>query len=115
MMNQQDAARAVLIELVNILGAFKGHLVIVGGWVPDLIYPSKNHVGSFDVDLAVGPGAVGADAYSSIANRNFERTGMPIRAEVFDEQPLEFEFLQAVVALLVIQSHSFGRVPLPSG
>jgi hypothetical protein len=68
-MNQQDAARAVLIEVVNILGAFKDDLVIVGGWVPDLMYPGKNHVGSLDVDLAVGPGAVGADAYSTILAR----------------------------------------------
>ena len=68
-MDQQDTARAVLIEVVNILGAFKDDLVIVGGWVPDLIYPGKNHVGSLDVDLAVGPGAVGADAYSTILGR----------------------------------------------
>ncbi len=59
-MDQQDAARAVLIEVVNILGVFKDDLVIVGGWVPDLMYPGKNHVGSLDVDLAVGPGAVQA-------------------------------------------------------
>jgi len=68
-MNQQDAARAVLIELANILGSFKDHLVIIGGWVPDLFYPAKNDIGSFDVDLAVGPGAVGTGAYSSILGR----------------------------------------------
>jgi len=68
-MDQQIAARAVLIEVVNILGAFKNDLVIVGGWVPDLMYPGKNHVGSLDVDLAVGPGAVGLDAYSTILGR----------------------------------------------
>jgi len=68
-MDQQVAARAVLIEVVNILGAFKDDLVIVGGWVPDLMYPGKNHVGSLDVDLAVGPGAVGSDAYSTILGR----------------------------------------------
>ena len=68
-MDQQDAARAVLIEVINILGAFKDDLVIVGGWVPDLMYPGRNHVGSLDLDLAVGPRAIGADAYSTILGR----------------------------------------------
>jgi len=68
-MDQAEAARAVLIEVVNILGAFKDDIVIVGGWVPDLKYPGKNHIGSLDVDLAIGPGAVGENAYSTILGR----------------------------------------------
>ena len=68
-MNQEQAARAVLIEVVNILGVFKDDIVIVGGWVPDLTYPNKNHIGSLDVDLAIGPGAVGQDAYTTILGR----------------------------------------------
>lgn len=82
-MNQQEAARAVLIEVVNILGAFKGDLVIVGGWVPDLLFPNHHHIGSLDVDLAVGPGAVGQDAYSSILSRlqasNYSHSDGPTR------------------------------------
>ena len=31
-MDQEEAARAVLIEVVNILGDFKDDIVIVGGW-----------------------------------------------------------------------------------
>ena len=72
-MDQTEAARAVLIEVVNILGAFKDDIVIVGGWVPDLKYPGKNHVGSLDVDLAIAPGAVGSDAYSTILARLKEK------------------------------------------
>lgn len=68
-MDQKDAARAVLIEVVNILGAFKDDIVLVGGWIPDLTYPGKNHIGSLDVDLAIGSGAVSQDAYSSIHRR----------------------------------------------
>ena len=68
-MKQQDAARAVLIEVMNVLGAFKDDIVIVGGWVPDLTYPDKKHIGSLDVDLAIGPNALGEDVYSSILNR----------------------------------------------
>jgi len=72
-MDQTEAARAVLIEVSQILGAFKDNIVIVGGWVPDLWYSDKNHVGSLDVDLAVSPEARGSDAYSTILGRLKEK------------------------------------------
>lgn len=65
-MRETEAARAVLLEVLNALGAMGDDLVIVGGWVPDLLYPSSNHMGSLDVDLAVSPKAIGGNAYSSI-------------------------------------------------
>ena len=68
-MNQFDAARSVLLEVMNVLGEYRDEIVIVGGWVPDLIYPDKRHGGSLDVDLAIGPGAVGANEYSTILAR----------------------------------------------
>ena len=68
-MKETEAARAVLLEVLNALGAMRDHLVIVGGWVPDLLYPSRNHMGSLDVDLAVSPSAIGGNAYSSIRKR----------------------------------------------
>ena len=34
------ASRAVLIEVMNVLGAFRDKIVLVGGWVPDLLYPN---------------------------------------------------------------------------
>ena len=68
-MKETEAARAVLLEVLNALGAMRDELVIVGGWVPDLLYPSSNHMGSLDVDLAVSPNAIGGNAYSSIRER----------------------------------------------
>ncbi|MFZ4083750.1 MAG: hypothetical protein ACOYKN_21155 [Pirellula sp.] len=68
-MRETEAARAVLLEVLNALGAMRDDLVIVGGWVPDLLYPSSNHMGSLDVDLAVSPKAIGGNAYSSIRER----------------------------------------------
>ena len=47
------AARAVLLELAHLLGAFHNDLVVVGGWVPELLLPRQAHIGSTDVDLAV--------------------------------------------------------------
>lgn len=68
-MKEIEGARAVLMEVLNALGAMRDDLVIVGGWVPDLLYPRKNHIGSLDIDLAVSPKAIGGNAYSSIRER----------------------------------------------
>jgi len=38
-MKETEAARSVLLEVLNALGAMREELVIVGGWVPDLLYP----------------------------------------------------------------------------
>jgi hypothetical protein len=33
------AARAVLLELAHLLGAFHNDIVVVGGWMPELLLP----------------------------------------------------------------------------
>ena len=67
-----SASRAVLIEVMNVLGVFRDKIVLVGGWVPDLLYPNSGHIGSLDVDLAVSQSAIGANAYETILNRMIE-------------------------------------------
>jgi hypothetical protein len=49
------AAHSVLLELVRLLGAYRDHIVVVGGWVPTLLLSpgSVPHIGSVDVDLAL--------------------------------------------------------------
>jgi hypothetical protein len=63
------ASRAVLIEVMNVLGVFRDELVIVGGWVPELLYPNAGHPGSLDVDLAVSSHALGTNQYETILKR----------------------------------------------
>ena len=67
--NPTTASRAVLIEVVNVLGAFRDELVVVGGWVPDVLFPNRGHIGSLDVDLAVSAGALADNAYQTILRR----------------------------------------------
>lgn len=52
---QIEAARRVLIDVGQVLASFSDCLVVVGGWVPDLLLPEAEeaHVGSIDVDLAL--------------------------------------------------------------
>src|SRR5688572_13691496 len=50
-----DAAKSVLIEVTHILGEYRDDIVLVGGWIPELLIPQsqERHVGSIDVDLAL--------------------------------------------------------------
>jgi hypothetical protein len=52
---QVEAARRVLIDLGQVLGEFRDCIVVIGGWVPDLLLPEAEeaHIGSIDVDLAL--------------------------------------------------------------
>ena len=63
-----EAAKAVLVELVHILGEYRDDMVIVGGWVPSLLMPhSTGHVGSTDVNIALNHLADSDEVYSRIS------------------------------------------------
>lgn len=50
-----QAAKSVLLELMHLLGEYRDDIVLIGGWVPELLLPQEPypHVGSMDIDLAV--------------------------------------------------------------
>jgi len=48
---QKTAAYMVLGEVVNLLNEFADNIRIIGGWVPTLLYPESDHIGSIDVDV----------------------------------------------------------------
>ncbi len=52
---QVDAAHRVLVDVGQVLASFGDAVVVVGGWVPDLLLPAaaQAHIGSIDVDLAL--------------------------------------------------------------
>ena len=66
--DQVAAARSVLLELMLALGEYRDDLVLVGGWTPVFLIPqpSRAHVGSIDVDLAINHKNVSDDAYATI-------------------------------------------------
>jgi hypothetical protein len=49
------AARSVLVELVHLLGEYREHMVLIGGWTPTMLFSGSTspHVGSMDIDLAL--------------------------------------------------------------
>jgi hypothetical protein len=99
-MNDVTACRSVLIEVLTVLGKDLGNLVVVGGWVPELTFPNKGHIGSLDVDLALDPRKLKPMAYESIRRklidsgyqqspdmpnrffRNFEGTSLQVKVDL---------------------------------
>jgi hypothetical protein len=65
---QIEAARRVLIDVGQVLASFTDCLVVVGGWVPDLLIPEaeESHVGSIDVDLALDAAKLDKGRYAEM-------------------------------------------------
>ena len=64
------AVKAVLIEIAQILGSFRGRFVIVGGAVPWLLLDNEamRHVGTVDVDLGLDAEALGGGEYARLVD-----------------------------------------------
>lgn len=63
-----EAARSVLVELVHLLGEYKDDIVLIGGWVPEVLLPHYTgpHVGSMDVDIALNHQKIQEEGYKRI-------------------------------------------------
>ncbi len=64
------AARTVLLELMQILGEFRDHVVVVGGSVPGLLLRdvTEPHVGTLDIDLAFDFRNIAEASYQTLLN-----------------------------------------------
>lgn len=62
------AAKSVLIELVHLLSEYREHTVLIGGWVPELLFSCSTglHVGSMDIDLALDHRRIESAGYKMI-------------------------------------------------
>lgn len=67
---QVKAAHRVLVDLGQVLASFEDCLVVVGGWVPDLLMEKAEeaHVGSIDVDLALDAQKLAEGRYAELLN-----------------------------------------------
>lgn len=64
---QKAAAYMILGEIVNLLGEYSDNLRIIGGWVPTLLYPDSDHIGSIDVDVLLNQLKINrAESYRTI-------------------------------------------------
>jgi len=71
-----SAVYAVLLEIGQVLGAFRDRFVIIGGAVPWLHYPDAEpaHVGTLDVDLSLDAEALENEDYTGLVEA-LERAG----------------------------------------
>lgn len=94
------AARSVLIELTHLLSEYHDNMVIVGGWVPELLLPNANerHVGSLDVDIAIDHNSIPEHVYRTIQqlllSRGYEQGDQPfVFVRRVDNVLIEVDFL----------------------
>lgn len=69
------AVKSVLLEIGQILGAYKGKFCVVGGAVPWLLLDAcsdMRHVGTTDVDLSLDPQALGDGEYAHLVGSLLE-------------------------------------------
>lgn len=72
---QKEAAYNVLGEIANLLSSYEDDIRIIGGWVPTLLYPDSEHIGSIDVDVLLNQLQIGkAEGYKTI-KRLLEQQG----------------------------------------
>ncbi len=71
-----SAAHSVMIELGQVLGAYRERFVIVGGAVPWLLMPNAKptHIGTLDIDLNLSPEALSDGEYAGLIE-TLERAG----------------------------------------
>ena len=78
-----EAARSVLIELIHLLGEYKDDIVLIGGWIPEVLLPHNSgpHVGSMDVDIAVNHRKISEEGYKMIQDllqsRGYQQGNQP--------------------------------------
>ncbi|MGA2736769.1 MAG: nucleotidyl transferase AbiEii/AbiGii toxin family protein [Bryobacteraceae bacterium] len=83
--DQVSAAKSVLLELVRLLGDYRDDIVVVGGWVPELILPAypNRHVGTIDVDLALNHTSLQEAGYETIRRLLLKRGYEPHEQQPF--------------------------------
>lgn len=106
---QIAAAHRVLVDLGQVLKSFEDCLVVVGGWVPDLLMEKAEeaHVGSIDVDLALDAEKLAAGRYAELLKvllntRRYQQADEPFKlyaeVELEDGQPsvrVDVDFLKS--------------------
>ncbi len=91
-----EAAKSVLIELMHILGEYRDDMVLVGGWIPDLLIPTslERHVGSIDVDVALN--------HRELTEAGYRMIGEILRQHGYTPDPQQpFIFRKAVRGQMV--------------
>lgn len=77
-----QAVYSVLLEIGQVLGAYRDQFVVIGGSVPWLLFPDAmpSHVGTLDIDLSLDAQALGDGEYKGLVE-SLEAAGYERAAE----------------------------------
>ncbi|QEG00162.1 hypothetical protein Mal15_42310 [Stieleria maiorica] len=108
-MSPEEAAYKVMFEVTETL-ARCGDFVIVGGWVPELLFPNKGHAGSIDVDLVVAPDGVaqGIDLDDYLRHHGYRRCEKPAPTRYL--RPVPNTEAEVAIDLLTTPVHQGKKV-----
>ncbi|MCX6345184.1 MAG: nucleotidyl transferase AbiEii/AbiGii toxin family protein [Armatimonadetes bacterium] len=95
--DQVEAAKSVMLELTRLLGEYRDDIVVIGGWVPELLF--TGHVGSIDVDLALNHLKLQKAGYATIEKlllsrgyrKSNEQPYVFYRTVVVNDEPIDVE------------------------
>lgn len=94
------ACRRLLQEVCAVLAPFQDDAVLIGGWVPEILYPAAvpGHVGSVDIDFAMRASRArhqqlleilaahgfrpGGESYQFIKNIDVDGTSIPVKLDL---------------------------------
>jgi hypothetical protein len=73
--DEVEACLQVMVELMSLLGEFRDHIVLIGGWVPYFLLNEKRqeHTGSLDIDIALDFEKISDETYRTILQLLEER------------------------------------------
>ena len=94
---QKRAAHRVLVELVNIFQEYEDEIRVIGGWVPDLMFPQEGHVGSVDVDIMINHLTLQDEGYQNMS-RILHKNGYKEHPEKY------FSFVKTVMCDEILTS-----------
>ena len=104
------AAYSVLIEVARVLGEYRDNIVLIGGWVPQLIFEneSEQHTGSIDIDLALDHRQITDDGYRSIHNLLVDRGYRQGKQPFIFHRTVEIEGMEVSVQIDLLSGEYEG-------
>ena len=106
-----SACKAVLLELVHLLGELKDNIVIIGGWSPTFLLPQSNepHIGSLDIDVALNFARIPDNTYRTILETFLKRGYMQDKQQPFRFfRTVKVEGRESIVVEIDLMAGEYG-------
>lgn len=106
-----SACKAVLLELVHLLGELKDDIVIIGGWSPTFLLPQSNepHIGSLDIDVALNFSRIPVSTYRTILEAFLNRGYVQDKQQPFRFfRTVKFKGKESIIVEVDLMAGEYG-------